>query len=81
MVKHQTFLSGIDHFAVIQSFEFLRQLGFPGQLFQDLQHIVIHLLGSIIICHTFRHGNTVLFHTLSTALPGHHLSQIHLSGR
>ena len=80
MVKHQTFLTGIDHFSIVKGFKFLCQLSLLGQLFKNLQHCVVHLFGGVIVYHALCHGNTVLFHTLCAALPIHHLNQIYLLG-
>ena len=80
LVKHQTLLAGVDHLAVIESRELLRQLCFLCKLRQYCQYIIVYGLCGVVVCHAFCHWHTVCLHTLCSVLTGHDFRQVYACG-
>ena len=71
LMKNKTFLTCIDHFAIVKSCVFFSKLCFFCQFFKTFQHFIIYLLCSIVICKTSSHRYTVVLYTFCTIFSGH----------
>ena len=71
LMKNKTFLTCIDHFAIVKSCVFFSKLCFFCKLFEAFKYIVIYLFCSIVICKTSSHRYAVFFNTLCTIFSGH----------
>ena len=77
VMQHQSLLTGIDHFAVIQLCKLLCQLCFFCQLGKTIQDIIIHCFCSIVISQTCCHRGRVLLYTFCSACAAHDLFYVY----
>ena len=75
-MQHPAFFAGVDHGALVQLPEFIRQLRFGGQFLQPGQNLLVHLLRGIIIAQPGRHGHLITGDALRSFIPRQSLRQI-----
>ena len=77
MMQDKPLLTGINHFAVIQSSKLLSQLCFFCELRQDGQDFIVNGSGAVIERHSRTHGSAVFSDPLGATLTGHYVNQVH----
>ena len=77
LIKNETFLTCIDHFAIVESCVFFSKLCFFCKLFETFKYVVIYLFCSIVICKTSSHRYAVFFNTFCTIFSGHSFYKVY----
>ena len=77
MMKNKTFLSCVDHFSIVKSFEFLCKLCFLSQFLKSFQHFVVYLFCCKVISKSLCHRNAVILYTLCAVLSCHNFCKVY----
>ena len=66
LVQDHALFACVDDLAVVERLKLFAKLGFLGQVRQNVQNLLVNLLGRVVVCQAFRHRNGIFLYALGS---------------